>query len=333
VFEKVVQPACEGAGLQPVWTGNLANPGEINEQICRHLRDDDVVVADVTDANPNVMYELGLRHTRSLLTIQIGERGRLPFDISVIRTVRFIRTDYGLIEARNDLTGVLNAGLAGEWDPVTPTRIWNEITSPVPASEPAAAASSEEPGFLEQLASMEQAMPQLIDELESVGGLLQQMGQLATDYAPRMQNAPTSAAKLLLANQFADHLGPHAETLEDRVGSYADAVSQASPGVSYLLGRIQSGPLTADEIVSAGGLLRSLVAAGEASQQGTASLGVLADVVSTLGAASRRLREPTARVSRSLRRMVDATSIWGTWAERARTLLATRPEFGLPPQP
>src|SRR5437899_1697100 len=79
VFESVIRPACEMLGLDPVRADKIATPGEITEQVCRHLRDDDVVVADVTDANPNVMYELGLRHTRDLLTIQIGEEARLPF--------------------------------------------------------------------------------------------------------------------------------------------------------------------------------------------------------------------------------------------------------------
>ena len=41
------------------------------------------MIADLTQANPNVMYELGLRHTQKKLTIQIGEAGRLPFDVTV----------------------------------------------------------------------------------------------------------------------------------------------------------------------------------------------------------------------------------------------------------
>lgn len=76
VFQRVIRPACTALGLQPVRADKIATPGEITEQICRHLRDDQIIIADVTDANANVMYELGLRHSRNLLTIPIGEEKR-----------------------------------------------------------------------------------------------------------------------------------------------------------------------------------------------------------------------------------------------------------------
>jgi hypothetical protein len=65
-------------GLNPIRAGHISDSGEITEQIFRHLRDDDVVIADLTGANANVMYELGLRHTINKLTIQVGEFRRLP---------------------------------------------------------------------------------------------------------------------------------------------------------------------------------------------------------------------------------------------------------------
>ena len=112
IFEKIVRPACEALGMDPVRANKISKAGEITEQIFQRLRDDAVVIADVTDANPNVMYELGLRHSRDLLTVPIGEQGRLPFDISVIRTVRFKREEYSMIEARNELQEILESGLA-----------------------------------------------------------------------------------------------------------------------------------------------------------------------------------------------------------------------------
>src|SRR5207248_7031599 len=89
VMEEVIEPACARVRLTPVRADQLARAGEITEQIFRRLRDDDIVIADVTGANANVMYELGLRHTRAALTVQIGEFGRLPFDVNVMRTFQF----------------------------------------------------------------------------------------------------------------------------------------------------------------------------------------------------------------------------------------------------
>ena len=79
-FEKIIQPACKHVEIEdPIRADAISRQGEITEQIFRHLKSADIVIADVTGANPNVMYELGLRHTTGLLTIQIGEKDRLPF--------------------------------------------------------------------------------------------------------------------------------------------------------------------------------------------------------------------------------------------------------------
>jgi hypothetical protein len=119
VLEEVIEPACTAVGLVPIRADGLTQAGEITEQIFRRLRDDDVVIADLTNANPNVMYELGLRHTRNALTVQIGEYGRLPFDINIIRTVQFSRSRHGLVTARDELIAMLESGLTGQYDPVT----------------------------------------------------------------------------------------------------------------------------------------------------------------------------------------------------------------------
>src|SRR5262249_62069791 len=90
-------------------------------------------------ANPNVMYELGLRHTRNKLTVQLGEYSRLPFDVNVIRTVMFSRSENGLINARKELQQLLETGLADEWDPVSATRVWNDLGNeeePRPGGQP-----------------------------------------------------------------------------------------------------------------------------------------------------------------------------------------------------
>jgi hypothetical protein len=126
LWEYVVEPACSAHNLDPVRADKIAHPGEITEQIFRLLRDADVVIADLTGGNPNVMYELGLRHTRDKITVQLGENERLPFDINTIRTIRFRRTERGLVEARDLLIEVLGAALDGSGSPVTATRVWSE---------------------------------------------------------------------------------------------------------------------------------------------------------------------------------------------------------------
>lgn len=57
--------------------------GQILKEIIRDLISSDIVVADLTDHNPNVFYELGIRQSFKHGTITIAEAGtKIPFDIT-----------------------------------------------------------------------------------------------------------------------------------------------------------------------------------------------------------------------------------------------------------
>jgi hypothetical protein len=60
----------------------------ITTQVIRHLIEAPLVVADLTGNNPNVYYELALRHAAAKPLIQLIEEGSaLPFDIAGMRTI------------------------------------------------------------------------------------------------------------------------------------------------------------------------------------------------------------------------------------------------------
>ena len=57
--------------------------GSITDHLVRQLQRADVVIADLTDDNPNVFYELGIRHTLRPGTVLLAKDARtLPFDVS-----------------------------------------------------------------------------------------------------------------------------------------------------------------------------------------------------------------------------------------------------------
>ena len=88
----------------PVRADEVGKPGEISTQIIDRLRESDVVIADLTDRNPNVFYELALRHFASKPVIQFRGDEPPPFDVKGLRAIpyRIDDLDSG-DEARSEL--------------------------------------------------------------------------------------------------------------------------------------------------------------------------------------------------------------------------------------
>jgi hypothetical protein len=90
VLEGIVAPAVRELGLTAVRGDMIGESGQITEQIIDHVLGAKAAVADLTGLNPNVFYELALRHSARRPVALIAEKGqRLPFDISHLRTIFF----------------------------------------------------------------------------------------------------------------------------------------------------------------------------------------------------------------------------------------------------
>ncbi|SFZ79459.1 hypothetical protein SAMN02745887_03641 [Chitinimonas taiwanensis DSM 18899] len=84
----IVEPAIESLGLKVVRADGIDTPGLITNQVIEYVLNSKLVVADLSFSNPNVFYELALRHAARLPTVQIMRKGdKIPFDISQFRTV------------------------------------------------------------------------------------------------------------------------------------------------------------------------------------------------------------------------------------------------------
>jgi hypothetical protein len=94
VYHKVIAPAVEGAGLEPVRADEEKIGGTIHKPMFERLMLCHYAVADITGANPNVFYELGIRHAlRPRSTVIIFREGTvLPFDIALVRGISY-KTD------------------------------------------------------------------------------------------------------------------------------------------------------------------------------------------------------------------------------------------------
>jgi len=97
IYMDIIRPSIEKADLIPIRADEELQGGFIHKRMFERLMLCDYAVADVTTANPNVLYELGIRHAiRPYTTVLTFRKGpRLPFDISPLRAVPYNLDKYG----------------------------------------------------------------------------------------------------------------------------------------------------------------------------------------------------------------------------------------------
>lgn len=103
ILEFIVGRAATELGLTAVRADKIAEPGQITRQVIEHVLNAKAAVADLTDLNPNVFYELAVRHTLRGPVALIAEKGcDLPFDVGQMRTIFF---DHHDLKSADDCRG------------------------------------------------------------------------------------------------------------------------------------------------------------------------------------------------------------------------------------
>jgi tetratricopeptide (TPR) repeat protein len=94
VYKKIIAPAVAQAGLEPVRADEEKIGGTIHKPMFERLMLCHYAIADITGANPNVFYELGIRHAlRPRSTVLLFVEGTvIPFDIALVRGIAY-KTD------------------------------------------------------------------------------------------------------------------------------------------------------------------------------------------------------------------------------------------------
>jgi hypothetical protein len=121
-YEVVLCPAIHASGYEPVLSAGEEQPGAINDEIRAHLAYDPMVLVDLggfeasDDPNPNVMYELGIRHALGLpLVIMAWEGQRLPFDVSNQRVIMHARDFLDIETNKKKIVAFIQAATEGKF--------------------------------------------------------------------------------------------------------------------------------------------------------------------------------------------------------------------------
>jgi hypothetical protein len=111
VLRHVIRPAAVACGYKAVRADEIDKPGMITSQVIQHIVSDELVVADLTERNPNVFYELAIRHALRKPLVQLIRKGdAIPFDVAGTRTIYVDHKDLDSVEAaKNEIIEQIKA--------------------------------------------------------------------------------------------------------------------------------------------------------------------------------------------------------------------------------
>jgi O-acetyl-ADP-ribose deacetylase (regulator of RNase III) len=114
VYRELIEPSVEGLGLDAVRCDDITHAGSIHFDMFRHLASDSVAVVDISLLNPNVFYELGVRHAlRPNVTVLLKRRGlEIPFNIQSERVIEYPPPGESYEEAIGIVREFITAGLS-----------------------------------------------------------------------------------------------------------------------------------------------------------------------------------------------------------------------------
>jgi len=89
-YEQIFLPAITSAGLVPKRADDLYRPSAIVHDIWLYTKRAKLILADLSEKNPNVFYELGLAHAIAKPAILVTQSMEdVPFDLRALRVIEY----------------------------------------------------------------------------------------------------------------------------------------------------------------------------------------------------------------------------------------------------
>lgn len=104
IYTDHIKPAVEGEGIACQRADEIVGTNIITFDIWEKINRSRVIIADLTDRNPNVFYEIGLAHALGKEVVLIAQTmNDVPFDLKSLRCIVYSFTPRGMKELENTL--------------------------------------------------------------------------------------------------------------------------------------------------------------------------------------------------------------------------------------
>lgn len=169
VRKHIIAPAVQTCGYDyPERSDHDERPGVITSQIIEHLVKDPLVIADLSEHNANVFYELAVRHVTKKAIILIKHvNWEIPFDVQQTRIIPYDHHDLSKAQkAQEKIVAQITAAEANQEDvdnPITQAMVRLELQG---SNQPSDA-----------------VLREILSRVEAIGAMLSKMNHLSAERA------------------------------------------------------------------------------------------------------------------------------------------------------
>jgi hypothetical protein len=181
IYDFFIVGAMTEAGFSVSRADNILNQRNILEDVIRGIVEADIIVADLTTANPNVYYELGLAHALGKKVILIAQDiEEVPFDLRSYRIITYSPHFAKMQQARGELQAVAEGAFRGDVQFGSPVSdfgilVGGPASLAFPAGHLGTSTAGDDRGLLDYQSDLEDNMNTITKIVGEVGSRLSKM--------------------------------------------------------------------------------------------------------------------------------------------------------------
>jgi hypothetical protein len=192
ILKHIISPAAQECDYEAIRADHISEPGIITAQVIQHIVNDPLVIADLTGHNPNVFYELSLRHTLKRPVVQIIDAAdTIPFDVATSRIIQVDHHDLDSVaQAKEEIVRQIRAVEKNPNDVDTPISVAIDLQLLRQSDNPVEKSNAE---IITMLQDLRKGVLEIRDALDArVSGIEQLVrnSMIAGYYRPTVASVP-----------------------------------------------------------------------------------------------------------------------------------------------
>ena len=244
IYRLFLHPTLTECGFDVKRADDITSQQNILRDVINGIVDRDLIIADLTGANPNVFYELGVAHALGKPVILITQNiDKLPFDLEQYRSLGYSRDFASIEQVKRNLSQYALQFLRDEisfGNPVSDFRQVNSVQQGPLLTVATVEIGANAQGYLDHVVYFVESYENLTTSLLTIIPLAQEITDKLTATAHNittMTGNPNSSSYRGLRDKFnriALDVGTFATRLHEINNKYAAVTRETQPSVEFI---------------------------------------------------------------------------------------------------